>query len=79
VKFTFHRFNVGDVEDPEIIAGWPIAEWQKTEKGQWVMRNAHDLTYHSQIDKNYWGYDFVIRGTITDPKKVTEYLLRWGK
>lgn len=70
---------MGDVEDPEIIAGFPIAEWQKTEQGQWVMQNAHDLTYYQQPNDNFWGYKFVIRGSITDPKKITEYLLRWGK
>ncbi len=26
-----HSFNMGDVEDPYLYAGFPIAEWQQTE------------------------------------------------
>lgn len=70
---------MGDVEDPDIFAGEPIWQWQQTEQGRWVMENAHNLTYFRQPDPVNWGHRFLIRGEITDPRKVTEYLLRWGK
>lgn len=79
MKINFHRFRVGDVEDPEIYAAEPIRQWQETEQGQWVMQNAHSLTYVSQPDETYWGYRYTIRGEITDPKKITEYFLKWDQ
>ena len=79
MKINFHVFTVGDVEDPEIYAAEPIHRWQQTEQGRWVMEHAHNLTSHRLQDQNIWGYRFVIRGEIIDPKKVTEYLLRWPK
>jgi hypothetical protein len=77
MKIVFHRFRMGDVEDPEIYAGEPIYKWQQTEQGRWVMEHANDLTYHHQVDHKFWGYEFVISGKIHDPKKITEYFLRW--
>jgi len=77
MKITFHRFNMGDVEDIDIYVAEPIYRWQQTSQGRWVMEHAHDLTYHTQIDAHHWGYDVVIRGEINDPKRITEYFLRW--
>jgi len=77
VKINFHTFTMGDVDDVEIYAAQPIYEWQQTDKGRWVMENAHDLTYHTRPDESMWGHRVVIRGEISDPRKVTEYYLRW--
>jgi len=79
MKITFHRFSMGDVEDVDIYVAQPIYEWQQTEQGRWVMEHAHDLTYHTQPDQNYWGYDVIIRGEITDGPRLTEYLLKYTK
>jgi hypothetical protein len=77
MKINFHQFTMGDVEDPDIYAAEPIMSWQKTEQGRWVMEHAHNLTYHQQPDQHTWGHRFVIRGEINDPRKITEYFLRW--
>ena len=37
----------------------------------------HDLTYHTIPDLASYGHRIVIRGEITDPRKLTEYYLRW--
>lgn len=79
MKITFHRFRMGDVDDVDIYAAEPIWQWQQTDKGRWVMEHAHSLTYHTQPDASFWGHDVVIRGEIADPRKVTEYYLRWGR
>ena len=55
MKITFHRFNIGDVEDPDIVIAGPMLEWQETAKGQWVMEHARDLRYHTQPDDRFWG------------------------
>jgi hypothetical protein len=77
VKITFHRFNIADTEDPDVMLAEPVWQWQQTDHGRWVMANAHNLTYHHQPDASYWGYDVVIRGDLADPRKITEYFLRW--
>jgi hypothetical protein len=77
MKINFHRFTVGDVDDPTIYAAEPILQWQKTEHGRWVMENAHNLTWYQQQEQETWGHRFVIRGELTDPRKITEYFLRW--
>jgi hypothetical protein len=77
VKITFRRFNIGDVEDPDIAVAPLILEWQETAHGIWVMKHAHDLTYHTQPDAQSWGIDVAIRGELRDPRLVTEYFLRW--
>jgi hypothetical protein len=66
-----------DCEDPGLMLAEPVWQWQQTDHGRWVKDNAHDLTYHLQPDANRWGYDVVIRGALSDPKKITEYFLRW--
>ena len=78
MKFNFHTIRIGDVEDPEIWIAEPIIKWQQTDHGKWVMENASNLTYVRQPDAFHLGYTFVIRGSINDDRKVTEYLLRWG-
>ena len=68
---------MGDVEDPDIYAAEPIWQWQQTAQGQWVMQHAQDLTYHTGADPHGYGYLISIRGAINDPKRITEYFLRW--
>ena len=77
MKITFHRFNMTGDDDPTIMVAELIWQWQKTQKGVWVMENAHDLTWHHQTDNMHWGYDVIIRGEIRDPRKITKYMLRW--
>jgi hypothetical protein len=77
MKINFYRFNIADTEDPAIAAAGPILAWQNTEHGQWVMAHAYDLTYHHQPDAQFWGYDVIVRGSLSDPRLITEYFLRW--
>jgi hypothetical protein len=74
-KITFHEFNVGDVEDLEVYAAYPIYEWQKTEKGAWVTERCNDLTWHSKASEPY-SWTVCIRGSLTD-RDATEYYLKW--
>lgn len=77
MKITFHTFRMGDVEDVDIYVAQPIYEWQQTDHGRWVMEHAYDLKYFTRPDTEAWGYRVAIRGEIKDPKKITEYFLRW--
>jgi len=71
-----YKFNMADVEDPELYAAGPIVEWQATEMGKWVMKNGLDPTYHTHINPMTYGYTINITAHITD-KRWTEFLLRW--
>ena len=77
MKITFRRFNIPDVEDPDIAVAPLILEWQETTHGAWVMQHAHNLQYYTQPDTQFWGIDVAIRGELRDPRLVTEYFLRW--
>ncbi len=78
VKLEFHRFTLGDVEDPDIYAAQPIWEWQQTDKGRWVMDHAIDPSYSIRTDPHSYAYMVVIYGTLED-RAATEYILRYGK
>ncbi len=71
-----HRFFLGDVEDPQLYAGQALWEWQQSEQGQWVTRNAHDPFWITQQDYAQMGYRVVIQAWI-EPRRWTEWCLRW--
>jgi len=72
-----HQFRMGDVEDIDIYIAQPIHEWQQTEKGQWCMLNASDMTYWTTPDPYNYGYQISITGKLEQPQAV-EFILRWG-
>jgi len=67
---TLHEFRMGDVEDPYLMAGAPIYEWQQTDKGQWIMEHARDTEFHCVPDMNTMGYRVVIRGSLSEPDEI---------
>ena len=69
--------RMSDVEDPELYAAVPIVEWQKTEKGAWVMAHSIDPTFHITVDPISYGYVISITAHIT-PKRWTEFCLRFS-
>ena len=79
MKLEVHRLTIGDSDDPEIIAGFVLGGWADTEKGQWCKENIHDLTYVCRPNMDTWGFDIIVHGEINDPKKITEYFIRWPR
>jgi hypothetical protein len=78
-KVVVHRFTMGDVEDPELYCAEPIYKWQQTEAGKFVMKHAIDTpVFRHQIDHNTFGYKFAIIAEL-EAKKLSEYLLKFGK
>lgn len=77
MQVTFHSFILSDGDDVDIYVAQPIYHWQHTEKGQWVMRHARDLQYHTTTDHNSYGYLVTISGDIESGPLLTEYFLRW--
>jgi hypothetical protein len=74
-----HEFSMGDVEDPDLYAAQPLYEWEKSEAGQWVMKNAADTpTWYRIADPMSYGYQYQIRAKLMGPA-LTEWLLRNSK
>ena len=73
-----HSFTMGDVEDPDLYAAEPMIQWEQSEQGQWVMRNAADTpTWHRMADPATYGYKYQIRAKLMGPA-LTEWLLKFG-
>ena len=77
MKIEVHRLTIGDSDDPEIIAGFVLGDWTKTDKGAWCQQHFRDLTYHCCPNMNTWGYDIIVSGDIDPGPALTEFMLRW--
>jgi hypothetical protein len=77
-ELVVHSFTMGDVDDPDLYAAQPLHEWEKSEFGQWVMKNAADTpTWHRMADPMTYGYKYSITAKFMGPA-LTEMLLRKG-
>jgi hypothetical protein len=77
-EVVVHSFSMGDVEDPDLYAAQPLYEWEKSEAGQWVMKNAADTpTWYRMADSMSYGYRYQIRAKLMG-SALTEWLLRHG-
>jgi len=73
-----HEFSMGDVEDPYLYAGFPIAEWQKTDKGRWLMDHAQgEMVFHCRPCPETFGYRVVITGELDERDEII-FRLKWG-
>ncbi len=73
-----HRFNMGDVEDPDLYAAEPLLKWQNSEMGKWVMAHAVEVPmwHRQQIPMNYH-YTYAVTAKLT-AKDYTYWTLKWG-
>ena len=74
--YTFHTFNMGDCDDPEIYAAIPLGEFMQTEKGIWIKKHCPDPQYIIRSDNDYFGFKVSVYGPLEDIH-ATEFLLRW--
>ena len=76
-SIVVHEFVMGDVEDPDLYAAQPLWEFEKSEKGQWVMENALESPiWRRQIDFLSFGYRYQVAARLTE-QDITYFLLRW--
>lgn len=76
-KITFHILKLGDVEDPELYAAFPLSEFMDTEKGRWIKKNCIDPLYIVRTDPSQYGYNVIVYGDVED-RLATEYHLKWS-
>lgn len=79
VKYqVVHSFRLGDVEDPEIYAGQGLWEFERSEKGQWVMSTAVETpVWNIVLDHAYYGYTVKISARLYE-SDLTYFLLKWS-
>jgi hypothetical protein len=77
-----HEFQMGDIEDPTVLAGFLIGEWERlagfligewesTAAGQWVKENSiGPLHWQSTHDMSYTGYRYCITARMTESNQV---------
>ena len=73
-----HRFKIGDVEDPDLYAAEPLHKWEKSDQGQWIMKNAIETpVWHRNDDLSTWQIQYAITAKLNS-KDYTYFLLKWG-
>lgn len=73
-----HEFTVGDVEDPDIMAGEPIWNWQQSEAGAWVMEHAAEQPYWTRsMEHTTWGHRYRIMARLSEQNE-TFWRLKWA-
>jgi hypothetical protein len=78
-KVVVHKFNINDVDDPDIYAAGPMFDWERSEAGQFVFKHAVDKPeWHRYMDSMWMGYRYIITAEL-EAKKLSEFYLRFGK
>ena len=75
ITVEVHSFNMGDVEDPDLWAGQSFYDFEKSDKGKWVMENSIPEASWHRIPCDY-GWQYQIRAYLT-PKQLTYYKLKF--
>jgi hypothetical protein len=76
-KVLVEQIYMGDSDDPYLMAAFPLADWEQTEKGQWIMNNAQEQpVYYCAVDPVRMGYQIQISAVLTEEAE-TEMYLRW--
>jgi hypothetical protein len=74
-----HSFNMGDVEDPYLMAAFPLHDWEKSEQGQYVMEHAVEQpTFVCDVDHERMGYRVNIYAYLKE-EDLTFYFLKFPK
>lgn len=77
-KVIVHKFQVSDVEDPDLYAAEPLHNWEKSEQGQWVMTHAEETpVWHRSTNPLTYSTNYVIVAKLAD-KNYTFWQLKWG-
>lgn len=78
-KVVVHKFDLSDVDDPDIYAAGPMFDWERSEAGQFVFKHAVDKPeWQRHMDPMFMGYRYVITAEL-EKKKLSEFYLKWGK
>ena len=78
-KVIVHRFQMGDVEDPDLYAAQPLWEWQQSEMGSWVMeRSVETPVWHRQTNSNQYHTEYAVQAWLKGAD-YSFWVLKWGQ
>ena len=78
-KIVVHKFDLSDVDDPDIYAAGPIFDWERSEAGKFIMKYAVDKPeWRRHMDPMFMGYRYVIIAEL-EKKKLSEFYLKFDK
>jgi hypothetical protein len=61
-----HTFSISDTEDPDLIAGFQMMDWQNSAAGQWINENLiGELYWVRGLDHLSYGYQYRIVARLT--------------
>ena len=67
----FKELFLGDVEDPQLYAGFALHDWEKSDEGNWVMNNCIEPpVWSTYIDHNSYGYKVRVYGKLTEENEI---------
>ena len=76
-NYIVHRFSVPDLDDPDVYAGVPLHQWEKSDSGKWIIENAFEKPmWHRQMDNNTYSYRYIITAHLTD-EQITFFELKF--
>ena len=64
-----------DQDDPDLIAGFALGEWEKSEAGKWLLKHS-DISWHHTDDPTDMCLHYKIVATLT-PEKYTFWSLTY--
>lgn len=76
VTMVVHEILLGDVEDPVLFAAEPLIAWEKTEQGQWVMKNSVDKPTWYLCAHERYTQKIQITATLSE-SNATYFKLKW--
>lgn len=77
-RVEVHSFAMGDCDDPEIYAAYPLIAWKKTEMGQWVKdKSLTQSEFHITPGVETFGYRVHITADL-EGQDLTYFYLRWA-
>jgi hypothetical protein len=66
-----HEFRMSDIEDPDLFAAQPLAEWADSEAGKWCIENAEEVPYWvRQNDLSTYGYAYAVMARLSEQNEV---------
>lgn len=69
---------MSDVEDVELYAAEPLYQFEISEKGQWVMKNALEPPiWNQRLVQDAYYYIITVESNFTD-ELATFFQLKWG-
>ena len=74
MQVVVHKFRMSDVEDPDLWAAQTFLEFEKSEKGSWVMKNTNDATWHRHPHE--YGWQYTITASMNE-QQYTYYKLKY--